>query len=155
MEGTTSGRGHRISGGGRRRATDKFLVKLECRGPPPRSYGLQHLLFRAPPPSAAAVALAPLAPIGRTAGRPVIYSGVPASPLGTINRSESESVEYPVVCNQEPSRWQTLPRSRGLSLPLTYPVPVPFRQPDVIVIRDHSIRTHSSSRTPREHVHRE
>lgn len=51
-----------------------------------------------------------------------------------------------MVCNQEPSRWQTLPLGPGASLPLTYPVSVPFRQPDVIVIRDHSIRTHSTSR---------
>jgi len=34
----TGGRGWR-GAGDRGRATDKFLVKLECRGPPPRSYG--------------------------------------------------------------------------------------------------------------------
>ena len=50
-----------------RNATDKFLWKLECSGPPPRLR--------------VATLLAAL--IGQTAGRPVIYSDVPAS-LGTI-----------------------------------------------------------------------
>lgn len=40
--------------GGAENATDKFLVKLECRGPPPRSYNTSS--------PAAAV------PIGQTAG---------------------------------------------------------------------------------------
>lgn len=69
-------RTRRLRGGGRedrergkdpRNATDKFLWKLECSGPPPRLR----------------VATLVAALIGQTAGRPVIYSDVPAS-LGTI-----------------------------------------------------------------------